>query len=121
MGTDFDQVSPNPFPIVFDIDNQDQALCAPVDIIDNLIFEEEESFFAIVRESSGNNVPVELDPSIARIIIIDDERRPTTEPPTTEEPTDFMPDPMGLYSIPLGMALYITIVFFQWVCIPFHL
>ena len=79
VGSDFENVNPDPFPVTFNFLNQNQALCAPVDIVDDLIFEDDESFYALL--SDPNNIDgLVLAPNMARITIIDDDPEP--EDPT---------------------------------------
>ena len=84
VGSDFENVNPDPFPLTFNFFNQNQAmgLCAPVTIVDDLIFEDDESFYALL--SDPNNIPgLVLAPSLARITIIDDDLE--IENPTISE------------------------------------
>lgn len=75
MGIDFDQLDPNPSPLIFDSNNQNQALCRVVIIRNDLTFEGNESFYAII--SDPNSIAgVTLDPEMARITILEDDLPP---------------------------------------------
>ena len=79
MGSDFENVDPDPFTLIFTFLNQNQQMCASVTIVDDLIFEDDESFYALLTDP--NNVfGLVLNPSMARITIIDDDPEP--EDPT---------------------------------------
>ena len=80
MDSDFGNVNPNPSTVTFNFGNQNQALCVTVPIIDDLISEDDESFYALL--SDPNNVPGHvLAPNMARITIIDD------DPDMPDDPT----------------------------------
>ena len=77
---DFLQVDPSPFPLIFTGANQNQQLCAPVTIVNDMMFEDDESFYALINDPS-NDPGIVLAPNMARITIIDD------DPPPEEDPT----------------------------------
>ena len=71
-GVDFEQLDPNPHTLEFTFNNQFQQQCALVTILDDLIFEGNETFYASLTNTI-NNQGLILDPSLARITIIDNE------------------------------------------------
>ena len=79
-GTDYAPLLLDPFPIEFNALNDDQLMCAPIRIIDNLLFEENENFYAVVEDTAGTNIQVTLTPDITRITIRDDDLMPTEMP-----------------------------------------
>lgn len=77
MDVDFEQVSPNPFPLVFNSDNQNQMLCAGVNIRNDLIYEGNETFYASISDPT-NDASFTFDEAIARITIKEDDPPPPT-------------------------------------------
>ena len=75
VGVDFQQLDPNPSALIFDNANQNQALCRVVIILNDLIFEGNEAFYAII--SNPNSIAgVTLDSGMARITILEDDLQP---------------------------------------------
>ena len=59
------------FGLEFRNNNQDQAQCAPIDIIDDLLVDGDEIFHAMVQVTDGSNIAIV--PQITTITIVDDE------------------------------------------------
>lgn len=73
-GEDYEPLSPSSFPLQFNQANMDQQLCAIVQIIDDLVFEPTESFFATLQPLGiAPLVGVTLLPSLTTIFILDDD------------------------------------------------
>ena len=72
VGVDFQQLVPNPRTLEFTFNNQLQQQCAIVTILDDLIFEGNETFYASLTNTI-NNQGLILDPQLARFTIIDNE------------------------------------------------
>ena len=73
-GEDYFQLSPLSFPLQFDVQNMNQQLCARVEIIDDLVPEPTESFFATLQPVGAvPPVGVTLLPSLTTIFILDDD------------------------------------------------
>ena len=72
-GSDFEQVDPNPTQIFFDATNQNDLMCVPVTIINDMVVEDTESFYAVISDPGINLPTFTLDPNMARITIEDDD------------------------------------------------
>ena len=65
------------FGLEFRNNNQDQAQCAPIDIIDDLLVDGDKIFHAMVQVTDGSNIAIV--PQITTITIVDDEEEEEEE------------------------------------------